>query len=195
MKKLFLVRHAETGDQYKGRYLGSTDVPISERGVGQAEKLAGRLSAQSINSCYCSPMLRCRQTAEILNKKISCDVIIEKRLAEVDFGRWEGLTFEEIRHRDPEMVDRWSTNILGFTFPDGENSQHFHGRVVDVLDRLFTCGDDSVMVVTHGGVVRLMICILLGISFDNYLLFDVKPGTFAELDVYGKRAVLSGLNL
>nr|MBF0222536.1 alpha-ribazole phosphatase [Desulfobulbaceae bacterium] len=195
MKKLFLVRHAETGDQYKGRYLGSTDVPISEGGFLQAEQLAERLSAQTINSCYCSPMRRCRQTTDIITRKISCDVTVDNQLVEIDFGRWEGATFTEICASDPEMVDQWCANFGEFTFPGGESSQHFYERVAGALDRLLACEEESVMLVAHGGVIRLMLCLLLGLNFDKYLLFNVKPATYAKLDIYDKQAVLSGFNL
>ncbi len=193
--KLFLARHGQTGEQYKNRYVGSTDVPISESGFVQVGQLAERLSSHSISLCYCSPLLRCRQTAEVLKGQINCDIVIEHGLAEVDFGRWELATFAEICERDPDKVDQWSTNVLDFTFPDGENSQNFYNRVLSQVEMIAGCGEDSVLVVSHGGVIRAMICILLGLSFENYILFNVKPATFVELDVFGESAVLSGLNL
>ena len=194
--KLFLARHAETGDKYKDRYIGATDVPISEvGGVQAADHLAERLSTYTVTGCFCSPLLRCRQTAEIIKGKTGCEIIIENDLAEVDFGRWEGATFAEICRRDPKMVDQWSNNALGFTFPEGEYNQHFYDRINNQVDRLLRCGQDSVLVVSHGGVIRVMICILLGLSFHEYLLFNIKPAAFSELDVYGTSAVLSGLNL
>jgi len=194
--KLFLARHAETGEQFKNRYVGSLDVPICEvEGAQAADRLAERLSLHAITGCYCSPLLRCRQTAEIVKGKTCCEVTIEKDLEEVDFGRWEGATFDEICRLDPALVDQWSQNALSFAFPDGEDNQHFYERVHSQISRLLDCGKDSVLVVSHGGVIRVMICILLGLSFHEYLLFNIKPATYAELDVYGKSAVLSGLNL
>jgi len=172
------------------------DVPICEvGGVQAAEGLADRLSPYAISECYCSPLLRCRQTAEIIRGKIGCNLIIENDLAEIDFGRWEGATFTEICRNDPVLVDQWSQNALEFTFPGGEYNQHFYGRVRDLISRLLGCGKDSVLVVSHGGVIRVMICILLGLSFHEYLLFNIKPATFTVLDVYGESGVLSGLNL
>jgi broad specificity phosphatase PhoE len=194
--KLFLARHAETGTQYKDRYVGATDVPIcGAGGVSAAERLAERLSSFPITGCFSSPLLRCRQTTEIIKRQICCDVIIENDLAEINFGRWEGATFAEICSSDPRLVDQWSKNALSFTFPEGEYTQHFYDRVYKQVNRLLACGKDSVLVVSHGGVIRVMICILLSLSFHEYLLFNIKPATYAELDVYGESAVLSGLNL
>lgn len=195
MKRLFLARHAETGEQLRNRYVGAMDVPISAAGVLQVSQLADRLSAFAFGELVCSPLMRCRQTADILSRRIGCQLHVVDGLAEVNFGRWEGLSFDEICGRDPDLVEQWGENGLNFTFPGGENVRHFHQRVQGQIDSFLDSDAEQLLVVSHGGVIRSMICALLGLDLEHYLLFNVQPARFVQLDISDRRAVLSGLNL
>ena len=75
VKKILFARHAETGSAYKHRYVGTTDVSISEVGVSQARDLAERIKLYPIDTCFCSPMLRCKQTFEAIVQEISCEEV------------------------------------------------------------------------------------------------------------------------
>jgi len=114
----------------------------------------------------------------------------------VDFGHWEGLTFDEIAARDPGGVRRWAEDALAFVFPGGEANRAFWDRVAGVYREICGRTEGPLVVVCHGGVIRLMICMALGLDFHYYLSFAVDPGRVALLDVDGTgRGVLRGLNL
>lgn len=193
--RIILARHAEIGKEHQGRYIGSTDLPISEKGVGQARDLAARLVRYSPCRCLSSPMERTRQTADILCSRLDITRQYDDGLVETNFGAWEGLTFAEIALKYPKEVDRWSADGIDFQFPDGEKNSDFYARVRKVALRMYDNEAPPLLVVSHGGVIRTLICHFLGLSFESYLLFDIKPARFAVLDLFGQRGVLSGLNL
>lgn len=194
-RRLILARHASVGEEFAGRYLGATDTPLSPRGVEQAKRLGQWLCGQSIGRCYVSPMLRTRQTAELLPFTQNSELRTLHDLREVHFGHWEGKTFAEVSAADPLAVERWATWQADFAFPGGESISAFLSRVQFAADELAKDPADVVLAVTHGGVIRAMICHLLGLDARNYLLFGVKPAACAVIDVFDGKGVLTGLNL
>lgn len=190
-KRLMLARHARVESQFTGRFLGSSDVPLSPSGRRQAAALAGTLNTPDVDRLLVSPLLRATQTAEPLQ----IEGQIEPDLREIDFGRWEGLTFDEISAAGEDaLIARWNDFDLQFSFPNGESLGSFVDRVARTADRLAAGGGKTTLLITHGGVIRLMICHLLGLSARNYLLFDVRPSSITSIDLFDGRGVLVGLN-
>ena len=194
-KKLLLIRHAEPRDVPRNTFLGHTDVALSDFGCKQAESLLDLVREYEPKVCYCSPLLRARQTAERLANHIEMDIQFDDRLMEINFGAWELSNFESVSKASPELVDRWADYDLEFSFPEGESFGGFNGRIREALVQITNDLNDVVMVVTHGGVIRGMICTLLGLKPRDYLLFHVDYASCAVVDVYGEKGVLSGLNL
>lgn len=189
-KTLYLLRHGETAAN--GRFIGSTDLPVSLSGYPQLEATRIRLQEADITAVFCSPMLRCRQTAEILQLRPA--VIENTDLREIDFGFWEGKTFAEIVKGWPDDVREWSTWSEQFSFPGGENTGRFIERIHAVKKRIDSCTDERILIISHGGVIRSLICLYLGISPDKYLLFEVKAGCYATLSLFSEGGVLTSLN-
>jgi broad specificity phosphatase PhoE len=194
-KTLLLARHGETGPDFKGRFVGSSDVPLAGAGPEQAERLAGLAATYRPEICLCSPLLRARQTAIPVATATGLPVITDEELREVDFGRWEAKTFDEIRAADPELVRQWAAWREDFAFPDGETLRGFKERVRKTAVRLTRLEVGTVLVIAHGGVIRTMLCHLLGLSLRNYLTFDVQPASLAVLTLHDRGAVLNGFNL
>ncbi len=194
-KTLLLARHGETGPDYKGRFVGSSDVPLAGDGPEQVERLAGLVATYRPEICLCSPLLRARQTAAPVAAAAGLPVTIDEELREVDFGRWEAKTFDEIRAIDPELVRQWAAWREDFSFPDGETLRGFKERVRKTTLRLTRLEAETVLVISHGGVIRTMLCQFLGLSLRNYLTFDVQPATLSALTLHDQGAVLNGFNL
>lgn len=195
-KRLLLVRHGEPEAEYKGRFLGATDVALSEEGLRQAAGVARAVHDFRPGLCLCSPLQRARQTATAIIAETGLEIVIEPALREIDFGRWEGKTFGQIARDEPEAVDLWAQWSPGFSFPDGETLAGFQRRVEDLVGRLVDLPEETVLVVSHGGVIRAMICYLLGLAPRDYLLFEVGYATSAVLDIFaGGKGVLAGLNI
>jgi broad specificity phosphatase PhoE len=192
-KRLVLARHGEIDPQYAGRFLGRTDVPLSDRGLRQAAVLAPALRARHFDTLCVSPLRRAVQTADPLGGNHHVD----PDLREVDFGRWEGRSFAEIADTgggEDGLIDRWRKSASDFSFPDGESLRGFVARVARVADRLAASPADTVLAITHGGVIRAAICHLLGLDPRNYLLFDVRHASITTIDLFDGRGVLVGLN-
>jgi broad specificity phosphatase PhoE len=189
--RLILLRHGRTG--LSGRYIGATDVPLSEEGRQQILGLQPALSAMGIDTLMTSPLRRCTESLELLGLDLPVRHVADLR--EIDFGRWEGKTFAEIEALDPELVRSWAQGGDDFRFPEGEGIAEFTNRIKAVKNCLLAQDSRTVLLVTHGGVIRSLICELLGLSLDNYLLFQVAKGRYSTLDIHSGGGVLTGFNL
>ena len=195
-KKLLLARHCETGPDYFGRFVGSSDIGLGPMAPEQAERLAGVIEGYNPEAVYCSPLKRARKTLEMVNDHYELPGAWEDdRLREIDFGRWEGLSFAEIAMRDTELVNRWAVWSPDFAFPEGEAVSDFLVRTQNMADRMAALDEETILVIAHGGVVRAMLCHYLRLPPEHYLLFDVKPARLVAVDVFREGGVLSGFNL
>lgn len=189
-KTLYLLRHGETAAA--GRFIGSTDLPVSPQGFAQLDSTRELLPAEGITRILCSPMLRCRQTAEYL--RLPETAVESELIREIDFGAWEGKTFDEISREWPGKVKEWGSWSESFTFPKGENIGDFLRRIQEMKSCIDSCDDENILVISHGGVIRNLICLYLGLSADKYLLFDIKAGCYTTLSLYSEGGVLTSLN-
>lgn len=185
------MRHGDIGQQ--DRYIGSTDVPLTREGSEQAGKTGAVLKRANIKKIVCSPMLRCRQTLELLD--LPCPSHFNNLLKEIDFGRWEGRDFAEIVQADKDLVSAWVSSPGTFSFPGGESLIAFKQRVSAFKNQLVSMVEQQILVISHGGIIRHLLCLLLGLDFDKYLLFDVKQGCYCSIRLYAEGGVLTGFNL
>ncbi len=141
-------------------------------------------------------MLRTRQTLQIIEQNgCTLDAVhYDDRLREMDFGSWELKTFADIAALEPDRVKDME-NYLDFVFPQGERVADFIDRVREMLQLFSTLGCNRIAVVTHGGIIRTMICLALNICPSNYLLFTADYGSLSILELYSQGGVLRGLNL
>lgn len=191
--KLTLIRHAALQISLDGCYVGRLDVPLSESGKQDAEYLAARLRLAEIDALWCSPARRARETAKPLETAVKLESLVVDDLNEVNFGRWEGLTFEQIRSVDPELVNDWAELKEGFCFPEGESHSDFQGRIDTIAQGIANCHHNHLALVTHGGVIRRLLCKLIGWPAKDYLKINIQRGGFATLNLYAEGAVLTGL--
>jgi alpha-ribazole phosphatase len=192
-KRLTLIRHGDLGDHCRGRYIGRMDTPLSVKGRRQAAALAGPLARLDGVNFLASPLRRTRETAEIaLGTERAFE--IEENLREIDFGRWEGMSFAEIAAADPAAVDRWAALDGDFTFPEGEGIRGFRERIRAAAERIIAVPAGMVVLFTHGGVIRFLICRFLGLPDRAHLLFEVQPASISEIRIDGGKGVLTLLN-
>jgi broad specificity phosphatase PhoE len=109
---------------------------------------------------------------------------------EVDFGRWEGMTFTQLAAQDPAEVDRWAAFAEDFAFPEGEAIAAFRRRIAAAAGRIAAAPADTAVAVTHGGTIRFLICHFLGLGLRDHLLFAVDPASVSELQIEGERGAL-----
>ncbi len=191
ISKLILLRHGKTVSS--GKYIGSTNIGLADEGIVQVEKLAPIIARESADHVVCSPLLRCRETLKLLD--LSGNATIDDDLREINFGEWEEKSFDEVSTRYPDLIQEWALGKMDFCFPGGEGLRDFKTRLEQVKKRLINQDVETLLVVTHGGVIRHMICSILGLPFEHYLLFRILESRYTVLDIYREGGVLAGLNL
>jgi len=194
--RFLLIRHAATEAAGKKLLVGSTDVEASRASLAQLERFKTVLKGYDPEVCLCSPMRRALQTAEKIQAVCGkcAEMTIDERLREIDFGRWEMKSFADISLEEPEFVDDWA-RFDDFSFPGGDAVLAFRNRIADIFSAMQRLPAKEVCVITHGGVIRTMICLALGLDVKKYLLFTVQPGSLTVLDIFSEGGVLAGLNL
>ncbi len=172
--KIILIRHGKTEGNIKGRYIGKTDEPLCEEGINEIRKN----TYPKADFVISSPMLRCRQTAEIIYGKID---YIENDLRECDFGEFENKCFEELKD-NPDYL-KWMESGGTISFPGGESREVFSKRCVEAFERLiFKYSDlNTIAFVVHGGTVMAAAQKYLGGDFYDCQL---KNGEYMLLSLY-----------
>ena len=193
MKKFFLVRHGLTVQNQQRRYCGVTDVSLSEQGFRQAQLVDQILRPEYFTLIFTSPLKRCLATAEAICKSHDICPTPLAGVSEIDFGLWEGLTFEEIQTAYPDQLNRWCENPDRFTFPNGESVCDFRKRVLASLEMILE-GKGDVLIVAHGGSLRIIICHLCGWPMESLHSFELDPASLTILEYYENSAVVRVLN-
>jgi len=176
------------------RYIGSTDIPLSEGGKQQVGAIKEYLSGHIFNRFICSPMLRCRETAMAILESGDIGFEIDRDLREIDFGQWEGMSFDDIVKTSPDLVQKWAAFDPDFAFPGGERIGDFLERIRRVAERVSDDPADTILLCTHSGVIRTMICHFLKLKPWQYILFTVKPASLTTIELFDNGGVLSGLS-
>lgn len=193
MFSLYVVRHGQTEWNVAKRYLGRTDLSLTEQGLSEAKKLARHLTDFSFSQAYCSDMIRTRQTAELILAEQGLEPVSTCKLRELDFGKWEGLTYAEITKQYPNQAKLWAHGGLDMQPTGGESLFELTARVNSWLEELVSENPKgNVLIVTHGGPLRILLCLLLGLPAERYWQFSTSTGSLAILDIYSGQGILRG---
>ena len=195
MARLLLVRHGETKENSTGRFWGRTDVELSDVGLHQAERLRDRLASEDISTVYSSDLHRALQTAQVIASRHELSVIASQELREIDFGSVEGLTYGEISRKYPDLARSWFSWDLSFRFPDGESIADLNNRVNRFLHGIKEhAREETILVVAHSGVLRLLVCNLLGLELRHWSQIRLDLASVSIAETYPETAILNSLN-
>ena len=158
---IILIRHGETEDNVLKNF-STKDTPLTDRGREQIKKVRPLVETLSFDKVYVSPLKRAMETMEILG--LEGDV--EKRIQEVDFGLFEGKTYETMKKEFPEEIKMWDEDYINYPTPKGESIKLAYERVTSFLGEIAK-KDEDVLLVCHDGVIR----IALSWIFDNVEYF------------------------
>lgn len=190
MTALLLVRHATTASTGK-RLGGWTSAPLDEAGRAQAEAAAQRLAEVPLAAVYASPLPRTRETAEILAAWHRLAVRDCHGMIEVDYGRWTDRPLGQVaRTKKWSVIQNRPSRV---TFPDGEAIRSAQARAVDALEGLVASHTrDTIVVVSHADIIKLVVAHFLGQPLDLFQRLDVTPTsvTWLQLDRDGTPALL-----
>jgi broad specificity phosphatase PhoE len=168
MKTIYLVRHAETTWNLEGRVQGSRDTPLSIDGLAQTAKTVTCLSALRFDTIFTSPLPRARAIAEPVGLNIGISPIVVPELREIEFGGWEGHTWNEIWAMYPTTLAAWELKSPEAR-PDGGESLADVGRRAGKVRSMIesSCGSLA-LVVAHGGFNRVLMSVLLELPLSSY---------------------------
>ena len=167
---LTLIRHGQTDMGYQKKYCGSLDVPLNDEGKNQSEELAQRFKDTAIDAVYSSDLKRAIQTASIVFK--NKNAVKRPCFREMGFGILEGLSYEEIISKYPDVYNTWINDPWTVVVPEGENFKDFRTRVKQGLEDLLAHHEgQSIALVSHGGPIRVILCEALGRNFKDFWSF------------------------
>lgn len=176
MKELLLIRHGQTDWNVAKKIMGRKPIPLNETGRKQAERLAGYLSANPIDICFSSPVLRALETAEILCAPQKLKPVLREELAEIDYGSWVDLSFAEVHQNHSEAWAQYRADPNDLVFPGGESIQAVAQRMNFLVDEaLKVYPGKRVAMVSHADVLKFAIAYIFGFpltilrqfSFEN----------------------------
>lgn len=181
---LLLIRHGHTVGGDELRYKGHIDVQLSDRGGEQLRALAERLN-DKVESVYTSDLQRARRSAEIVAGRFGVEPVAVRELRERSFGKWEGMSFNEVSDEYPDEFDRWKADPLKFSPPEGESTLDVNDRAVKVLTGLLQKHrGERFAIVSHGGINRVMLCYFMGLPLNNIFRIEQDYGCLNIIDIY-----------
>jgi len=153
--KLFLIRHGQTVWNLEGRYQGAKDTALTDVGLKQAELASKYLSKVNFSFVYSCPLIRALDTANIIALNKDTCVVVRENLKEINFGKWEGMKFEEINAKYKDDYRGWLEDPFQNPPTGGESFECFTERTLKEINYMIGASDNgaSIAVVTHGGVI------------------------------------------
>jgi len=180
MTVVHLLRHGEHVLQGRALVGRTPGIGLSEKGRAEIAAVAERLAGEGIAALYASPLQRTRETAEIVGERLGLAVALHDDLIELDFGDWTGATFDAIRS-DPRW-EPWRTQRSLASIPGGESMRQVQRRAVEALLEISgRHAEDSVVLVSHGDVIRAVLVFALGMPLDFYGRLEVGQGSLSTL--------------
>lgn len=167
---LYFLRHGETAHSRDNVFCGAdTDAPLTPRGREMAKEFANRYCGRSWSAIYSSPLIRARETIQPLCSTLQHTAEYREELIELRYGSWENKTPDEIIATDNDLFRQWNRDPVSFSPPGGENVSTLAARGLKVVDEIkmqHPSGD--VLIVSHRGTIRAVLCALLGLDLRGF---------------------------
>ncbi len=193
--KLIIVRHGATEWNKKGIVQGCLDIPLSDEGIMQGHLLADKLKNIDIEYIFSSDLSRARDTAQLICDKHNLSFIEDHRLREMDFGEWQGLSFEQITVSDKLKLDTWRNRPSLVKFDQGESIDDVKERALDFFNEIYTKFEHAnILLVTHGSFIKILILALLSTDMDLYKNLKQDNTAVNIIKVIDKRPMLQLFN-
>lgn len=177
---IYLIRHGETVENSKGTFYGSLEPQLNEVGIKQCKILKQELENIEFSKMYVSSKTRARETAQLIKDG---GFVVDEVLSERSFGEFEGKSYSEIKEEYKEEVDIWNNDWSGFRPPNGESFDDFYKRVEQFIKSLEqnVKEDEKVLIVTHGGVIRVFLTYVFGGDYNMFWKFASRNGDIVKI--------------
>ena len=166
MSEMYLIRHGEITQSSPRRFVGQSDLLLTDRGREQMRQVAGYLVGRGVSRLLCSPLSRCVESAGIVGSALGLRPEIVPDLREIGLGVWEGLTVEEVRERFPGEYEARGLDLARFRPAGGESFTDVERRAWAAFEAVSKFNSPQA-IVAHGGVNRLLLCRILGMPLEN----------------------------
>ncbi|HTB05934.1 MAG TPA: alpha-ribazole phosphatase [Bacteroidia bacterium] len=177
--EIYLIRHTSPKVE-KGICYGQSDVPLADSFQNEAATLTKHLP-ETFDGIYSSPLSRCFKLAQLLVSKQ--EVLIDKRLLEMNFGAWELKKWNDIELGE---LNSWMQDFVNVKVPGGENFIELYNRAGLFFDELISKDYKTVAIVTHAGVIRSMVAKVLEIPLKNAFKIPVDYSSVTKLTISGE---------
>ena len=170
MTDLWLIRHGQTDWNLTGRWQGqASDAPgLNDTGYSQALAVREQMTGKSFSAIYSSNLLRARQTAELIAEPLDLTITLEPRLREINLGAWEGMLSSDIEAQYPRELEERRQNPFYAHAPNGESPLEVSKRVIAAVNEIaWKHPNNSVLIVSHGVSLAVIICHAQGIRMDK----------------------------
>ena len=194
MLRLYFMRHGETVWNTERRYQGMTDIELSEEGLRQAECAAKRFKNIKIDKIYASPLKRAMKTAEKIAAEKGLEIISEDDFREIHFGEWEGKTVPELTEKYGESYTNFIREPHKDGFPGEGSVENVINRIKPGIDRLIAEDEGNVLIVSHGGIIRLMIMYIMGLDSSWFTKMWINNTGVSIIEIKDGRKLLLTLN-
>ncbi|MEF9955114.1 MAG: histidine phosphatase family protein [Clostridium sp.] len=165
--KLYLIRHGQTQWNIEGKIQGKTDIPLNQVGIDQAKLLSEAMEEHSVSAIFSSPLKRAYETACIVASSKNLPVIPVRELEEVDFGLWEGMTWNLINEKYPADFAAWDKNPTTSTPTGGETRESCRTRCEQAMNSILSTAGGDIAIVAHGGILVFVVDFLLRTGQDK----------------------------
>lgn len=187
MHTIYLARHGQTEWNSSGFYQGFTNVQLNQTGIIQAEAVAKELTSVHFDSIIASDLDRARITAETILGNRQIPFKTDERLREINFGDWEGLTYDQIEAKWPHSIYTMYRSPDKVKISNGESFQEVQERAWQALtDEMTAIGEDkTILIVAHGGTNRTLICKMLSLPLHFAWNFSQGNTAISRVEFYG----------
>jgi probable phosphoglycerate mutase len=164
---LLFIRHANNPAPSPAEI----DPDLSQTGINQAHRLGERLQSEGIDCMYASTLRRAMRTAQIVGEHTGVPFESRDGLREISFGRLRHETWEDIEKDLPGYQAEWSRHAADLPYPGGECGADVVARALPVVEEILASGASRVALITHGGVIRSLLCAFLGLGQEKRFQF------------------------
>jgi broad specificity phosphatase PhoE len=192
--KIYLTRHGQTEWNTILRWQGNTDIELDETGIAQAHAFAAKIKGTGIEHIYASPLKRAAVTAKITADAVGAEITYRDDLKEIYLGPWEGLTTGEIKENYPEQFYIFENDAEARTGLEMESYGNLQRRAYNALLDIVKENYETVLIVSHGGWLRALLCRLLYIHLKDRLSFHTGNTGLSVVDYKNDKFTVVTLN-
>lgn len=196
MTTILLVRHGQTEWNRVERFRGRATIQLNDNGLEQARQTAVWISKMhKPTAVFSSPMARAMQTAMEIAQPLGLKVVSSEGLNDIDYGKWQGLTPQEVRAEWPELMAEWNRHPENVQIPNGETLRQVQERAMETVYQICDFHPSSeILLVSHTVVIRLILLKVLGLGMESFLRIHQDPCGVNVFSSEGSNFILHRLN-